>query len=91
MPVYPGHTESIIADRPDCPRNMGAMTVVVDRVGGFINKIPSPDVINIPIPIIIDAIPRNFIGIIPDICGEISYGYTEYRYRSRQQQHCLTR
>ena len=56
VPVNANNPGSIVADAANCSRDMSAMTTIVDRVRVVINRIDSEDVINIPIPIIIESV-----------------------------------
>jgi hypothetical protein len=65
---YSNHTFAITTNSPDNSRYMGAVAVlraVKSRIVVFI-KIPTANIINVPVPVIINSV-YGLVGVDPDI------------------------
>ncbi len=72
-PVYASHTTCISALATDGARNMGAVSIpagIVDCVV-VIDKIPAVTVVDIAVAVVIHPVTGNFVGIDPDVAGQI--------------------
>ena len=70
----PGRVSSFPANRAS---NVGSMVVSRSIVDGIVvvNEIPSVDVVDVAIAVVINSIPGNFVGINPSVSVQIGVSY----------------
>src|SRR5439155_4219978 len=56
LPVQTGNTHAVVAHRADDPGDMAAVAVVVERIVGVGDEIPSNEVVDILVSVVRDAV-----------------------------------
>src|SRR6185436_17263825 len=70
-PTYTSHSFTVIANRGCNPSYSGVMTVSIHGVVICSQKIPTPNIVNIPICVVINTVCCNFITITPNISRQV--------------------
>ena len=70
---------------------MGAVTLHIHGVVIVIGKVPTANVINVAIPVVVDAIPLNFPWVSPDVTHEIGMVIIYPRINNANDQVRITR
>ena len=71
LPIDPHHADAVVAHRADRARHVRAVTVVVHRVGIVVGKVPTQDVVNEAVAVVVDAVPCHFARITPGVGSQI--------------------
>ena len=50
---------------------MSAMALIVKRIAVVVDKVIAMNIINKPVPVVINSVASNLTGIDPHICGQI--------------------
>src|SRR5678816_79766 len=79
-PGHPGDAHAIVADGTDCPGDVRAVSVVVERIVGVVHEVPAAKVVNVSVAVVVDAVGRlvvalrigaHFTGVQPNVRGEV--------------------
>ena len=69
IPSHPRHAYPIIPFASNRSRNVGSVTVNITGVIVVIGKVPTANVVNVAIAIVVNAVVRNFARICPDVAN----------------------
>ena len=71
LPVHARDSGAIVADRADGAGHVRAVRVVVEHVGGVVGEVPTVDIVDIAVAVVVDAVTRRLAGVAPDVRREI--------------------
>ena len=73
FPVYPRHTNLVASGGCDSASDMGAMVIAGAIEDGVVigDKVPSVNIIDVEVAIVVFAVPLDFVRIGPDVLLQI--------------------
>jgi hypothetical protein len=75
VPVHARDADSVVSPGADRPRDVRPVTVVVGRVVVVVDEIPTMDVVDVAVAVVVDpvrgAARAGFAGVRPDVRGEV--------------------
>ncbi|GCA95279.1 hypothetical protein MAE30S32_39310 [Microcystis aeruginosa 11-30S32] len=71
IPGHPRHAYPIISFASNSSSNMGSVTINITWVIVVIGKVPTANVVNVAIAIVVNAVVGNLPWVCPDITGQI--------------------
>ena len=74
LPVHPHHAESVVAPGADGACGVGAVAVLVRGHRVAVVEVPAEGVVDEIVAVVVDAVPRDFAGILPEVVGEVGVG-----------------
>ena len=71
IPSDTGHTNIVVAPGANGTSNMGAVPICVHRISIVVFEIVAPEVVDIPVTIIVNAVVGDLAGVRPDIVDKV--------------------
>ncbi|TYT71592.1 hypothetical protein FXO09_08610 [Microcystis aeruginosa KLA2] len=69
IPSHSCHADPIISFASNGSRNMGSVTINITGVIVVVGKVPTANVINVAIAIVVNAVVGNFSWVCPDVAN----------------------
>ena len=74
LPIHADNAEGIIAGSSDSSGNMRTVAINVLNVSVSIGRVPSVDVVNVAIAVVIATVSWDFTAVYPEIAPKIGMG-----------------